>query len=182
MGNRLAPTNARQKKQIHAYANLRRRSSSQQPLSALYSWAAMKLKLQNPFHGSMDPWPLTERLARFLLTAAALLFINAHTSILKTVVRASTGLKDPQALPDKLRQVSSILCGASAFFLFLALGLMFADRSEAIAAILLSIAFNGGARWWLHRKGWGLSGRPRGKSRAGQVLKRIWQVIRHGSP
>jgi hypothetical protein len=142
----------------------------------------MKLKLQNPFRGSMDPWPLAERLLRFVFNAAALLFISAHTSILKTVVRASTGLKDPQALPDELRRVASILCGASALFLFLALGLMFAGRYEAIAAIVLSSACSSGAGWWLHRKGWGLPGRARGQSRAAQVIKRIWQVIRHGSP
>jgi len=167
---------------IHAYVDLRRKSSSQKHLSALYFWAAMKLKLQNPFRGSMDPWPLAERLLRFLITAAALLFRNSHNSILKTVVRASTGLKDPQGLPDELRRVASTLCGASVFFLFLTIGLMFAGRYEAIAAFVLSSTCSGGAGWWLQHKGWGLAGRARGQGRVAQVLKRIWQVIRHGTP
>ena len=142
----------------------------------------MKLKLQNPLRGSMEPWPLAERLLRFLLTAGAMLVVNAQASILKSVVRASTGLKDPQALPEEPRRVASILCAASALFLFLAIGLMFAGRYEAIAAIVLSSLASGGAGWWLQRKTWGLPGRARGQSRLAQVLKRLWQVIRHGTP
>ena len=142
----------------------------------------MKLKLQNPLRGSLDPWPLAERLLRFLFTAAAMLFVNAHTSILKTVVRASTGLKDPQAVPDEPRRIASILCGASALFLFFAIGLMFAGRYEAIAAFFLSSVCCAIAGWWLKRHVWGVPTTPRGQGRVAQVLKRLWQVIRHGSP
>ena len=142
----------------------------------------MKLKLGNPLRGSMEPWALAERLWRFLLTAAAMLFMNTHASILKTVVRASTGLKDPQALPDEPRRIASILCSASAFFLFLAVGLMFAGRYEAIAAFVLSSVCSAAAGWWLKRKIGGPPPRPFAQNRFVQMLKRLWQVIHHGPP
>ena len=130
----------------------------------------------------MDPWPLTERVGRFLLTAGAMLFMNAHASILKRVVRASTGLKDPKAVPDEPRHVASILCGASVFFLFFAIGLLFAGRYEAIAAFVLSSACSAAAGWWLKQKVGGPPPRPFGQTRFAEILRRLWQVIRHGPP
>ncbi len=142
----------------------------------------MKLKLQNPFRGSMDPLPLSKRVWYFVFTAAAMLFMNAHASILKTIVRASTGLKDPKAVPDEPRRVASILCAASTFFLFFGIGLVFAGRYEAIAAFVLSSACSAAAGWWLRQKVGGPPPRPFGQTWFAQILRRLWQVIRHGSP
>jgi hypothetical protein len=142
----------------------------------------MNLKLQNPFRGSLDPWPLTKRVWRFLFTAVAMLFMNAHASILKTTVRGSTGLKDPKAVPKEPLRVASILCAASAFFLLFGIGLVFAARYEAIAAFVLSSVCSFAAGWWLRQKVGGPPPRPFGQTRFAQILRRLWQVIRHGAP
>ena len=122
---------------------------------------------------------MAERLANGTLNALAFLFIHTHALMLTAVVRVSTGLRDTQAIPREVRRPAAILCGVSTFFLFVAFALAIADRAEALAALALSGMGITAARWWLRRRVWGPQA---GQGRVAEVLRRLWQVIRHGVP
>lgn len=139
-------------------------------------------KLKNPLSGPTDPWSVTFRVANLLIAAVARLFTSAHESILKRVVRASTGIKDPRMLPEEPRRIVSRLCAGSAAFLLLSIGLFFAGRYEAIAAFFLSSLCSAAAGWWLRRTAGGIPRMLPGQGRLALVISRLIQVIRHGAP
>ena len=139
----------------------------------------MNLRLRNPLRGSMDPWPLTTRLTKFIFTAAALVFLNIHQRIFERVVRHNSGFTDPQALPKAPRRIASWLCVAATAFLFLAVGYIFADRSDALWAISLAVICYWLSGWWLRRTIWGLNTAFRPPTRLSQVLRRLMEVIHH---
>jgi len=143
----------------------------------------MNLKLRNPLQGSMDPIPLTRRLWRFVLTAAAMLFMRIYSQTFNSVVKHSTGYTDPQALPEGPRKLASRLCMASTAFLFLAIGLAITKSYHAIWAILVAMLLCGLSGRVLRRTAWGLANafhRPR--DRFEEALRRLFRVIRHGRP
>lgn len=143
----------------------------------------MNLRLTNPLRGSKEPWPLTMRIARFLGTAAALLFMHIHTWTFESVVRHNTGFRDPQALPERPRRLASRLCVASTGFLFLSIAFAVAKRYDAIWALVVAIFLCALSGRLLRRTVWGLpnafterTGLPT------EVLRRLVRVIRHGPP
>jgi hypothetical protein len=141
----------------------------------------MNLKLQNPFRGSMEPWPLASRVGRFVLTAVAVSFLDISSRTFRSVVQHNTGLADPQALPERPRRIAEWLCHISTALLFLAIVFAFARQYHALWPLFLAVAVCALCGRYLRRTVWGLPNafhEPTG--RWGQVLRRLLWVIRHG--
>jgi len=143
----------------------------------------MKTKLRNPLRGSMDPIQLTIRLWRFVLTAAAMLFMHIHSKTFASVVRHSTGYTDPQALPERPRKLASRLCMASTGFLFLAIGYAISKSYHAIWAIVVAMFLCALSGRVLRQNAWGLQNAfHQQRRRMAETVRRLGQVIRHGPP
>ena len=143
----------------------------------------MNLKLQNPFRGSLEPRPLAARLARFVLTAAAVGFLNTSSRTFRSVVAHNTGFTDPQALPERPRRIAQGLCHISTALLFLGILFAFAKRLDAIWAIFLAVVVCALTGRYLRRTVWGLPNAFRERTgRWEEAVRRFVEVIRHGHP
>ena len=143
----------------------------------------MNLRLRNPLRGSLEPWPLATRLARFGLTALAILFFHISSDTLKRLVRRHARLTDPQGLPEKPRRIAERLSHLATALLFIGIGLVFAGSLHAIWVILLAIIVCAQIGRYLRRRVWGLPGAFGERTgRVQEVLRRLVQVIRHGHP
>ena len=143
----------------------------------------MNLKLRNPLRGSKEPWPLAMRIARFLGTGIALLFVHIHKRTLERIVKRNTGFRDPQELPEQPRRIATWICAASTGFLFLGITLALSGRLDAIWALAVAMACCAAASWMLRRTVWGLPNAFRERPRPlREVVRRLIRVIRHGAP
>jgi len=144
----------------------------------------MNLRLRNPFRGSLKPWPLAMRLARFGLTAAAIFFFDMSSRTLRLLVRRHARLDDPQRLPERARRIAEWLCHAATGLLFLGIVLMISGRQlGGIMAMGGGMALSALTGRYLGRTVWGLPTafhEPTG--RVCEVFRRLVQVIRDGNP
>lgn len=126
---------------------------------------------------------MASRLVRFGLTGLALLFFNLSSRVLQYLVERFAGLSDPQGLPERPRQIVQWMCHIAIGLLFLSAGMLVSGRPGAIWPAILAWLVVAGAGQFLRRTVWGLPNAFREPDgRLGEIVRRVWEVIRRGTP
>jgi len=126
---------------------------------------------------------LARRLTDFLLTLLAIIFIAVNRRVFAWFVRRYTGLRETRMLPDIPRRIAFALYCSGTFFLFLTVCyIVTSEQASALwpgAAAAIFYVLTGLVLSWVAR---GLPALFRGHGRLAEMLRRTWQVIRHGPP
>jgi len=144
----------------------------------------MSPRLRNPLRGSWHPLALSKRITNFLLLGGVMLFVGTNRRIFNRIVGRQTGLRDPRTLPNTPRRTAFSLCFLGTLFLFLSVVFLFASSWSVMWAAAAALTCYLLAGLVLSRILWGLpvAFRGRGHGRLAEILRRTWQVIRHGAP